>query len=121
MRLQLLLPRDRLLRDSFIAGVRSRSILSGLITDCEANKNKTFNDVVVKAKLLNQISHDLQYIRNESSNKPMHVNKLNNFKNSSEDKVPYNYVFIRCGTKAKHLARNCFALEFRTDLCKVPC
>ena len=111
--------RDRLLRDSFIAGLKTRSIVSGLITDCETNKKKTFNDVVEKAKLLNQISHDLQDIRNEPSSKYLHVNKVNNSKNVPEERVPYNYVCIRCGTKSKHLARNCFALDKTCTKCNI--
>ena len=111
--------RDRLLRDSFIAGLRTRTIVSGLITDCEANKSKSFNDVVQKAKLLNQISHDLQDIRNDSPNKSLQVNKLSsNFKKSSEKKVPDNYTCIRCGTKG-HFAKDCSALDKICVKCNV--
>ena len=37
--------RDRLLRDTFVAGIRNSKILSSLLQDC---KKRTFNDVVEK-------------------------------------------------------------------------
>ena len=51
---------DRLLRDGFISGLCSSNIVRGLLQDCEINEERKFNDCVTKAKLLEQISHEVQ-------------------------------------------------------------
>ena len=93
--------RDRLLRDSFICGLKSSSIVGGLLQDCETQENKSFNDCVSKAKLLEQISLDTLDLRSDS-----HVHKVDNRQEYS-NKVPNNYTCIRCGVKSIHFANKC--------------
>ena len=75
---------DRLIRDVFIAGLRSTDIMSGLLTDCEADPDKTFNDCVAKAKLLEQIHLDANDIRPENKSA---IYKLSNDEGASSNKV----------------------------------
>ena len=85
--------RDRLLRDTFVAGIRCSKILSSLLQDCE---KKTFNEVVEKAKLLEQIRIDAEDIKSD----PRGNNTTHKIKNESV-KLWLNYVCIRCTTRGK--------------------
>ena len=102
--------RDRLLRDTFVAGIRCSKILSSLLQDCE---KKTFNEVVEKSKLLEQIRIDAEDIKSD----PRGNNTTYKIKNESVKLGP-NYVCIRCTTRGKHLASECFALKLTCNSCK---
>ena len=93
--------RDRLLRDSFICGLKSSSIVGGLLQDCEIKEDKSFNDCVSKAKLLEQISVDTHYLGSDT-----HVHKVEN-RQDYNNPVPNNYTCIRCGSKSSHFANKC--------------
>lgn len=64
--------RSRLLRDPFIAGLRSTKPTTALITECE---EKTFEDLVQRAKRLEQISADVEVITEHSGEK-IYLNNL---------------------------------------------
>lgn len=106
---------DRLLRDAFISGLKSSHILGGLLQDCENNDKKSFNDCVDKAKLLEQISHDAHDIR---PNENVYAVKSDKYGKNKSSNVPQNYTCIRCGSKGKHLARNCYALDMTCNQCQ---
>lgn len=101
--------RDRLLRDAFISGLRTSSIISGLLQDCD---NKTFNDIVERAKLLEQLTSDAQDMRIKPEN--YHANKVS----EKSVKCPDNYKCLRCGSNGKHFARDCFAINMLCNYCK---
>lgn len=107
--------RDRMLRDVFISGVRSSKIMQHLMTECE---NKTFNDVIEKAKMFEQVSQDVEDIkpRDYSTNKVMPASSKE-IPTSTAKSVSNNYICIRCGTKAKHFANECFALKLKCNSC----
>jgi len=98
--------RDRMLRDTFVSGLRNSVILSGLLPDCEG---KNFNDCVEKAKLLEQVTADAQDIK-------LDPNSTKSYKVSMT--VPNNYICVRCGSKAKHFSKNCYALKLTCNSCK---
>jgi len=105
--------RDRMLRDAFVSGLHSSSILSAVLHDCE---DKTFNACVDKAKLVEQITSDALDIKLDPKSNNNSTNKLT----TPSTNIPENYVCIRCGAKRKHLARNCFALKLKCNSCKKP-
>lgn len=105
--------RDRALRDAFVSGLRSSKILAGLIQDCE---DRTFNECVEKAKLLEAFSADTQDI-----NPRDHGNDVTSYKVTTSlgvSKVPSDYVCMRCTAKGKHFIKNCFALQLTCNHCK---
>ena len=106
--------RDRSLRDAFVSGLRSSKILAGLIQDCE---DRTFNECVEKAKMLEAFSADTQDI-----NPRDHSNDMASYKVTTPAtgfaRVPSDYVCIRCTAKGKHLVKNCFALQMTCNYCK---
>ena len=103
--------RDRSLRDAFVSGLRSSYILSGLLQDCE---NKSFNDCVEKAKMLESFTADAQDIKPEMK---AHSNFKITDDRSSRNNVSSSYVCIRCGARARHLAKDCFALKLKCKKC----
>ena len=108
--------RDRLIRDAFVSGLRSSAILSSLITECES---KSFNDCVERAKLVESAAIDAQDIKLEPSKSNGTTNKVNAAKsNDATSKVAPTYKCIRCGTKGKHLARNCWAINLTCYQCE---
>ena len=113
--------RDRLLRDIFISGLQSSKIMSTLISNCE---DQTFHQCVEKAKIVEQINQDVEDIKptkvhSQNRVSPSRPNKRNGeFKQDKRTKkVPNNYVCIRCGTKAKHFASDCFAKMLKCNSC----
>ena len=64
--------RSRLLRDQFIAGLRSTRLITALITECE---DKNFDQAVTRAKVLEQISADVEDIMPMRSGKRVYLNK----------------------------------------------
>ena len=131
--------RSTVLRDCFVAGLRSPKIMTTLIHECEG---KTFSDVLNRAKVIEQVNVDLQEInpdvrsqnmlQRNNSNSKSGRNKNNGDKqwrnNSGEVKpisnrtgysVSPNYVCGRCLTAGKHNAANCFAKNLTCNGCKM--
>ena len=107
--------RDRMIRDAFISGLHSSTIVGGLLQDCELNEEKSFNDCVSKAKLLEQISQDAKDLCYEPKN-TLQVNKMNIRK--QEAAVPQDtYVCIRCGGR-NHFANKCPIMDKTCSNCK---
>lgn len=106
---------DRLLRDTFVAGLVSSSILTPLIQECD---QLTFRETIERAKLLETFRRDAEKI-NSSRDKVYtsvedgssgDINKL-----QSEKSVPKeSYLCYRCGAKGKHFSNDCFA---KTRIC----
>lgn len=124
--------RDRMLRDIFVSGLSSNKLISNLLQDCEG---KSFNDCIERAKTLVQLSNDAEdmkpeekmqssnrvdcnYNNKSSANKSSkNKNKNNSSSYSSSKKVSNDYVCIRCGTRGKHLANDCFAIDMTCNKC----
>ena len=107
--------RDRLLRDSFISGLKSSAIVGGLLQDCESKETISFNECVTKAKLLEQISIEATDLGNGTNSTSMTVHKV--FPNKNK-KPPKNYVCIRCLAKESHYQNNCPAIGKQCSGCK---
>lgn len=118
--------RDEILRDIFLSGIRMKKVLTSLITDSTI-ENKSFQDCVTSAKLIEQALRDVEDINpdekhyQQATNSVEEINKVQQNRTDSgsfhSNKVPANYTCIRCGTKAKHFARNCFALNVTCNKC----
>ena len=121
--------RSRLLRDQFIAGLRSTKLIRTLITSCE---NESFETTVERAKQHEQISADAEDILPENRNARVFANKpqhrpsynRNTFKKTFRKDVDRatninnEYICIRCTAKGKHLAKECFALQMKCNKCQ---
>ena len=51
--------RDRLIRDVFLSGLRFSQLIRTLVTDCE---NKTFHECIERAKVIEQVTLDVEDI-----------------------------------------------------------
>lgn len=103
--------RDKLLRNVFISGLNSSKLIKALICDSE---DKTFIECVQKAKVLQQITVDVENITpgaSASANYKLHSAITAPKSTAGSKKVPANYTCIRCGAEGKHFASDCFALE----------
>ena len=103
---------DRLLRDAFVAGVRDTAILSALLQECDKNNEITFEEVVEKAKVVEQLKLDAQSIKGDSY-VPQPINKVK----KSGSKPPEDYKCIRCTKRGSHYANECFAIKLKCKLC----
>jgi len=121
--------RSRLVRDQFIAGLRSKRLITALITECEG---KSFEDTVTRAKQLEQITADVEDIIPERNDGRVYLNKYqkgsgSNYKKEGfkkpfgqgdkNTKVNSSYICIRCTAKGKHVAKDCFALKVKCNKC----
>lgn len=121
--------RSRLLRDQFIAGLRSTRLITALITECE---DKNFDQAVTRAKVLEQISADVEDIMPMRSGERVYLNKpqypprpdrhsrgfRTTYRNDRPStQVDEKYVCIRCSARGKHLAKDCFALKLKCNKC----
>lgn len=107
--------RDRMVRDSFVSGLHSSTIVHALLQDCE---DKSFNDCVEKAKLIEQLTSDTQDIHEPVRNSSTSYQVASSSYSATNANIPKNYVCIRCGSKRQHLAHNCFARKLKCKLCK---
>ena len=104
-----------MLRDAFVSGLASKAILQAIIQDCE---NKTFNECIEKAKLIEKITSDVQDIKFEPKiSESYRINDNSSDRSASAKAVSSDYVCIRCGTKGRHLASKCFALNLTCNKC----
>ena len=114
---------DRMLRDIFIAGLQSSKIMAAIIQDCD---EKTFEEVVCKAKVLEQLNLDVEEINPSMKHFSQNAVKDNtskryvhHAKNKNEVSVSPNYICGRCGNKGKHYAMNCFAKDLECNVCQM--
>ena len=132
--------RDRLLRDIFISGLQSTKLISALITECE---DKSFAEVVNKAKLLHQVTQDVEDMNptssstthrlqndsrgNNNSNRKNYSNTNRGSNNSAnrgnsghktKRKPPQDYKCIRCNFKGQHYVNDCFAINLECSNCQ---
>ena len=84
--------RDTLVHDVFISGLRSVEVMASLISECE---NKTFSEVLDKAKLVEQIQQDVVEIN--PSAKQFRQNAIQQQDNITGKKIP-NKNFSRAKT-----------------------
>ena len=108
--------RSRYLRDIFVAGLNSTKIITALLHhECD---KMDFKDVVQKAKMFEAFSKDVEDIKCDSKFSNALSSNSNNSNVNRYEKVPNNYVCIRCGTKAKHFVKNCYAIKMTCSYCK---
>ena len=124
--------RDRLVRDSFISGLRSPKIMTSLISELE---NKTFTEVLEKAKVIDQIQSDIVEINPSAQTYQQNaVKDSQNFHKSGRhettekngqkrfqkhEKVSCNYKCSRCGAKGAHHNSECWALKVECRKCSL--
>ena len=115
--------RDRLIRDSFIAGLKSRSLITKIINACE---DKTLNQCVAEVKAIDQVDQDVDNTFARSGlntfaiqeERQQYRNSASPTKNYHErSRVPEHYVCIRCTARGKHEASKCFALKLKCNKC----
>ena len=121
--------RDRMVRDVFICGLRSPKVMTSLVSECEG---KTFNEVLEKAKVVEQIRQDIvdfnptagktfsqnSVHKNQNSSytyRQEQQDKTKNHRQSNMQKVNENYLCSRCGSRGKHHNSACWA---KTAECK---
>ena len=103
---------DRLLRDTFVAGLNSPAILSTVIQECD---KLNFRDTVERAKLLHTFRSDAEKIHSSrvyaASEEIIRddVNKIGSQK-SSQARPRNSYLCYRCGVKGHHFSNNCDAI-----------
>lgn len=101
---------DRLLRDTFVAGLVSSSILSSLIQECN---RLTFRETLERAKLLETFREDAKKINSSRDKVCSNVEDINSGdinKIHSKKNVPKeSYICYRCGVIGKHFSNDCFA------------
>lgn len=102
--------RDRILRDVFILGLCSSTVLSSVLQKADA---LSFNDTVAHAKTMEQFANEFQEVNAEKRSF-----RINDSDRRASTIIPEDYVCIRCGAKAKHLADNCFAKKLMCNGCK---
>ena len=104
---------NRLLRDTFVAGVRDTAILSTLLQECDKDNKITFQNVVEKAKVVEQLKLDALSIKGDNS-VPLPTYKV---KKASNSKPAHDYRCHRCGSLGKHFVNECWALKLKCNLC----
>ena len=106
--------RNKLLRDVFISGLKSSKIMTATIQDAEG---KSFDDVVKKAKLIEQVQSDVADISTPSQQtfSQNKVKKVEGERNNS--KISPTYVCIRCAAKGRHTADVCWARKVTCNAC----
>ena len=110
---------DRLLRDTFVAGIYKQKILQALMQVCD---KLNFRETVERAKLLETFQNDADKIHSSrsahvnSTQSECHasddeeVNEVKNFHRNNKKKSPRdNYLCYRCGTKGQHFSDDCYA------------
>lgn len=100
--------RDRITRDVFVVGLQSRTVLSSVL---QKSEKLSFNEAVSHAKTVENLSHEIQDVSGSNQ-----TNKVSG-NTTYDEKIPQSYVCIRCGTKAKHYAKNCYALNMSCNSC----
>ena len=112
--------RSRYMRDIFVGGLISPRVISALLhQDCD---QMTFKDAVQRAKTTEAFSNDVQNLKHENRgsaqcNKVHYENKHKPRINDNSGEVPSSYVCIRCGAKASHFAKACYAIQMTCRSC----
>lgn len=110
--------RDRLLRDAFISGLQSSAILRAVLPECD---NKSFNECVDKAKLLEQLTCDAQDMQPagsfQVSAQRSHGNAHAQTFPNAPKLVPPTYICIRCSAAGKHSSRYCPCINMKCNIC----
>ena len=110
---------DRLLRDVFIAGIRSSNILTSVL---QAADKLSFPEAIEKAKMIHQVREDAIDMHHNQQSKAHFTDYSENDYESlnkvqSSRSPPPGYVCIRCGAKAKHFVDTCFAKSVQCNTC----
>lgn len=118
---------NRQLRDIFLAGLKSSKLIAAILPDCD---DKSFEDVVERAKTLEQLNIDIEEINPQKS--PMQ-HKLRSGRSSLQSSEredvgtvsrrsngpPASYTCGRCTATGKHYASNCFAKDLKCKECNM--
>lgn len=113
--------RDRLLKDVFVAGLFSSSILAAVLQKAE---KLSFAQCTEHAKLVQQIQKDAREMSNECRSFKVSGDQYQQrtfnksaVKSSQNPTISPNYVCFRCGAKAQHLVNECFAINLTCKKC----
>lgn len=101
---------NRILRDAFVCGLASKSMLQSLMQDCE---KKTFEECVEQAKLLERIFSEVENIKPE--HKPCTSYKVNKFTNNQKWKASKRC--FKCGMADGHDISKCPANQAKCFNC----
>ena len=109
---------DRLLRDIFVAGLQSSTVLTTLIQECD---KLSFRQTLERAKLLNAFQNDVEKI-NSSRQKVYSTSEEIQYEDANKvdakKAIPKdNYLCYRCGVKGKHFSNDCFAKSRKCHQC----
>lgn len=105
---------SRLLRDTFVSGLRSTEIIAKMLLEPE---DQNFKDSVQRAKLLEQLTSDAIDITRKDVFNTEEVFKVGNYNNKKKIPSNENYKCIRCGAVKKHFASDCPAINLRCKKC----
>ncbi|XP_018017093.1 uncharacterized protein LOC108673737 [Hyalella azteca] len=106
--------RDRLIRDVFVSGLQSTKLVASLLVECE---NKTFQECVERAKIVEQVTKDVEELTPSVVNaanyklKTTHGTSPKRNEQGSRASIPLSYKCIRCGAAGKHRASDCYTLK----------
>ena len=105
--------RDRIIRDVFICGLNSPTVLAAVL---QKGEELDFSECVSYAKTVTQLAFDVQDV---SSDSRIHKLSHNLTHTTNSPKVPDDsYVCMKCGERAKHFVNDCFARKLRCKKCK---
>ena len=116
---------DRLLRDVFVAGLRSGPVMSTVMQSADT---LSFNDAIDKAKMVHQIRQDAAKLKSsttlrvhasteEFDEDAISFHRLHQRSTLQQKSVPSTYVCTRCGAKARHFVDKCFAIKLDCRKC----
>lgn len=102
---------DTLLKQVFIANLRSPQIMSTLLQKADS---LSFNESLQKAKLIQQVMDDTKIINTYDGRS----NDIYSVQRTTATQVTDSYKCYRCGALGKHHITNCFAIHLVCNHCK---
>ena len=102
-----------MVRDAFVSGLQSSKLISTLIPECD---EKTFEQCVERAKILQQVTRDVEDMHPTSKVYAVHP-KTSKPHGGKSTAVPKNFKCVRCLAVGLHWAHDCWALQKKCAKC----